>query len=176
MWSRSEVGLSLAQLHWLTPKTSFWTCQSWIPGCYPHGRRKCWWRKGVENKAINVIGCLDRGQREDRRREGELAFKPFKCPLEGSRGCQICGAPQFWLLLYLPVLICVHPAISPVLYLQSTTVCLEEYIIAPQGFEYSHGTVCSVFRRTCDNMSVIPLRPASVSQRFFPITFFSWEI
>lgn len=25
----------------------------------------------VENKAINVIGCLDRGQREDRRREGK---------------------------------------------------------------------------------------------------------
>lgn len=24
----------------------------------------------VENKAINVIGCLDRGQSEDRRREG----------------------------------------------------------------------------------------------------------
>lgn len=25
----------------------------------------------VENKAINVIGCLDRGQNEDRRRERE---------------------------------------------------------------------------------------------------------
>lgn len=57
----------------------------------------------VENKAINVIGCLDRGQGEDRRREGkknkkregEIAFKPFKCPLEGSRGCQVYGVSQY---------------------------------------------------------------------------------
>ena len=29
----------------------------------------------VENKAINVIGCLDRGQSEDRRREGRKNTK-----------------------------------------------------------------------------------------------------
>lgn len=34
------------------------------------------------------------GKRGERQREGEIVLKPFKCPPEGSRGCQSCGAPQ----------------------------------------------------------------------------------
>lgn len=83
----------------------------------------------VENKAINVIGCLDGGQSEDRRREERknrktgrgrrwgIVFEPFKRPLEGvtrmpdlwdvsalTHSMCVCEYPS----VYLPVLICVH--------------------------------------------------------------------
>ena len=114
-----------------------------IPGCYPHCRRM--WceggrgegggggvereRKGSwKQKPSVVIGCLDRGQSEDRRRagegvggwrtgrgEGEIVLKPFKCPPEGSRGCQVCGAsPCRCPSVYLSLPICVRPSTCPV--------------------------------------------------------------
>lgn len=83
------VGLNLAWQRWRPPKTSLWARQPWIPGCYPYCRRK--WCDGggkgverVENKAINVIGCLDRGQSEDRRREGRKNRKRGRERLSSS--------------------------------------------------------------------------------------------
>lgn len=89
--------------------------------------------EGVENKAINVIGCLDRGQREDRRSErggrdggtdrgrgrlsssllsalwrGQEDAKSVGCLSTGSQ--RVCEYPS----VYLSVPICVHLSICPV--------------------------------------------------------------
>lgn len=75
----------------------------------------------------------------NRKKEERIVFKPFKYPLEGSRGCQISGASQYLLPACVRVSFCI-PVRSDLcssvrlscLYLHRTCVW-EENIIAPQG-------------------------------------------
>lgn len=98
-----EVGLNLAEQRWPFPKTSLWARRPGIPGCYPLCRRKRsdGWREGVwdSRKQSHQYDWLSgprpkRGQEETERGgdrgKRDVVFEPFKCPLVGSRGCQIC--------------------------------------------------------------------------------------
>lgn len=69
--------------------------RAWIPGRRPHTaggsdtavELEGGWGVAVErleNKAINVIGCLDRGQSKDRRRPVKRRGLPW-CPLVALR-------------------------------------------------------------------------------------------
>ena len=72
MWGWSQFGLAaLAASQNISLGSS--ALDSWMLPILQEEVMRWWRERGVErveNKAINVIGCLDRGQREDRRREG----------------------------------------------------------------------------------------------------------
>lgn len=75
----------------------------WLSGQRPNWRQKV---GGRENESEREREC-----RRNRKEVG-IVLKPFKCPLEGSGGCQICWACHYclpaylWLSSYTSVIIC----------------------------------------------------------------------
>lgn len=136
-----------------------------------------WWRKRgwrelktkpsmwlvlwTEAKA-RTEGGRRRGGKEGQKEGGRgVVFKPFKCPLEGSKGCQICGASQYWLPACVWVSFCI-PVCADLcssvrlscVCTYTVPVCLEGWIIAPKSmsarphamlglFMQLHATACA---------------------------------
>lgn len=120
----------LAWQRWLPPKTSLWACEPWIPGCYPHCRRK-WcdggggglekkagWESWKQSHQCDGLsgrrpkrGQKEGGEEEQKERkgggDGGLPSRLLSALWRGSWGCQICGASRCWLA----ACVCEYPSV-----------------------------------------------------------------